>query len=375
MLNQLKTRFRNDFINLKGWKTNRKLIVIESDDWGSIRVSSKKSVETIVKKGFTSELDPYNRFDALESNDDLNALFEILLSIKDSKGKPAKFTANNIVANPDFDKIEANKFEEYYYEPFTETLKKYPNRENVESLYREGIKEKVFFPQFHGREHLHVNKWMKSLNEGDELMRMLFDNRMFSINTPERTTCKTQYLDAFGVYNEADANFLSTSIGEGVDLFKNIWGYKPESVVSPCHIWDSALESTFKANGLDYIQSGHKQSFPVPKVGEGSKKRHYIGEKNKHDQHFTIRNVIFEPSLDRSKDWVDSCLSEIKSAFYWNKPAIISTHRINFVGELDQNNRNNNLKLLEHLLKQILVKWPEVEFLDSVELGYTIAKK
>ncbi len=375
MLNQLKNRFRNDFINFKGWKTKRKLVVIESDDWGSIRVSSKKSVNDILKKGFTSKLDPYNKFDALESNTDLNFLFETLVSIKDSKGNPPKFTANNIVANPDFDKIKASDFEKYFYEPFTETLKTYPNHDNVESLYRQGIKEKVFFPQFHGREHLHVNKWMESLRRGDELMRILFDNRMFSMNTLERTACRTQFLDAFGVYNVSDSEFLKASINDGVDLFEKTWGYAPESVVSPCHIWDSSIEKSFKMNGLKFIQSGHKQSFPVDISGKGAKKRHFTGEVNELGQLYTIRNVVFEPALDSSKDWVNSCLNEVNSAFYWNKPAIISTHRLNYVGTLDQNNRSNNLKLLQQLLKNILIKWPDVEFLDSVELGHHIAEK
>jgi hypothetical protein len=31
------------YINLRGWKTKRKIVVIESDDWGSIRMPSPES--------------------------------------------------------------------------------------------------------------------------------------------------------------------------------------------------------------------------------------------------------------------------------------------------------------------------------------------
>lgn len=55
-------------------------------------------------------------------------------------------TANCAVANPDFDKIEASGYQNYYYEPFTETLKKYPEHQRSFELWQEGIKEKIFSP-------------------------------------------------------------------------------------------------------------------------------------------------------------------------------------------------------------------------------------
>lgn len=46
--------FRNllakHYINLRGWKTNRKIVVIESDDWGSIRMEDKKSYNSLLQK-------------------------------------------------------------------------------------------------------------------------------------------------------------------------------------------------------------------------------------------------------------------------------------------------------------------------------------
>jgi hypothetical protein len=38
---------------------------------------------------------------------------------------------------------------------------------------------------------------------------------------------------------------------------------------------------------------------------------------------YTVRNAFFEPFLNPNKDWVNSCLLEINSAFDKNKPAII----------------------------------------------------
>jgi hypothetical protein len=89
----------------------------------------------------------------------------------------------------------------------------------------------------------------------------------------------------------------------------------------------------------------------------------------------TVRNVQFEPSLlpEQQKDRaVRDCLNQIKTAFFWNKPAIISMHRINFCGTLHEKNRIDNLKRLDVLLKEITLRWPDVIFMDSVSLGKMI---
>ena len=76
----------------------------------------------------------------------------------------------------------------------------------------------------------------------------------------------------------------------------------------------------------------------------------------------------FEPFLDASRDWVASAMHEIKAAFFWRTPAIVSTHRVNYVGSMDINHRDRNLKLLDSLLHNIRETWPDVEFVASDEL-------
>lgn len=80
-----------------------------------------------------------------------------------------------------------------------------------------------------------------------------------------------------------------------------------------------------------------------------------------------MRNCSFEPSLDGRG--FEKTLSEIQNAFFWNKPAIISTHRINVIGSLNEGNQIKNLEQFKLLLAAILNKWPEVVFLTTAELG------
>jgi hypothetical protein len=61
-------------------------------------------------------------------------------------------------------------------------------------------------------------------------------------------------------------------------------------------------------------------------------------------------------------------MQQIQADFRWNKPALISSHRVNFCGHIDPKNREKGLGDLKALLKAIVQKWPEVEFVSVNQL-------
>ena len=65
-------------------------------------------------------------------------------------------------------------------------------------------------------------------------------------------------------------------------------------------------------------------------------------------------------------------MSEISSAFLWKHPAVICSHRVNFIGGLNEKNRDQNLLFLKKLLSEIVKLWPDVEFMSSNQLGNLI---
>ena len=149
---------------MKERRIGRHVVVFESDDWGSIRMPSLAVKNRLEAKGVKLALpQSYDCVDTMASNDDLELLAETLLSVKGGDGRPAKITLNTCVANPDFEKIKASGYKKYYYEPFTETLKRYPHHDHAFDLWQEGIRKGVFQPQFHGREHLNPQKWLRYL--------------------------------------------------------------------------------------------------------------------------------------------------------------------------------------------------------------------
>jgi hypothetical protein len=366
MLNNLKRYVQN----LPGKSTNRKLFIIESDDWGSIRMPSKSVFNTLQKECYKPEQDPYLRYDALASEEDLQALFECLNKVKDSKGNPAKITANAVTANPDFIKIKESNFERYYYEPFTKTLKNYPEHSKSFDLWKEGMDNKLFKPQYHGREHINVHQWMKSLRTGDKDLQKAFELQMINISSLH-SDMKFNYMEGLDFFSQEEYYEKELILNEGMQLFQDIFGYKSISFIANCYIWDDNVERVLSKLGVKYLQGISKQVKPTLRKNGDHRhiyKMHYFGEKNSYGQRYLFRNAFFEPSLHSKKDHIKDCLERVDLAFKCKKPAIIGSHRLNYIGFIDEDNRKNNLRGLEALLKAVVKKWPSVEFVSTDEL-------
>ena len=116
MYRQIKHFIGTNLINLQGWKTNRKILVFESDDWGTIRmpsVTDRDFLCTHYPANFN--ISTYDRVDNLASSVDLEALFDVLSRYHDINGKTPVITANTIVGNPDFEKISASGYSDYFF--------------------------------------------------------------------------------------------------------------------------------------------------------------------------------------------------------------------------------------------------------------------
>lgn len=371
----IKQSIAHALLNLPGWHTKRHIVVFESDDWGAIRMPSLeafnalKAEEVQVGDGYG-----YDQNDTLASNDDLELLMDALSSVKDSKGNPAKLTMNCVVANPDFQKIKEGGFNEYYYELITETMKRYPHHDRSFGLWKEGMMHKVFQPQFHGREHLNARMWLKLLQRGDKDVRKAFDYGVYSMGVDVSYDPRKHVLAAFNVLNKADYDFVSKSIKEGLDLFEKLFGFKSLSMIAPCYTWDDVVEKTTFEKGVMFMQGSHAQRPSEYAKSQGRKvQRHYTGQSNNNGQIYMVRTCNFEPTQNRLNN-AESCMREIETDFRWHKPAIVSCHRLNFIGELNPSNRDHNLREFKSLLQMIVTKFPDVEFMSSDELGLLISR-
>ena len=361
------TKTRKNLSNILGWTTKRKLVVLESDDWGSIRTRSKVDYEAMLLKKINVNKSNFTRNDCLESNDDLERLFEILSKHKDFKGTTAVFTPMFVVANPNFELIKGSDFNEYYYESFTDTCIRYPNHDRVHELWLEGIQNKIFVPQFHGREHLNVKRWMDGLKANDKGLQIMFEHQSIGATYFDNKRI-TEHLAAFSPKKREDVPYYSSVIKQGLSLFEELFGYKASYFVASNSPEPKILEKTLKDTGIEYLTRYKLQKYPLGD-GKFENEFNWLGKINKLGQLIITRNCAFEPSDTTKTDWIDSCLSDIKNAFYWNKPAVVSTHRVNYISGIVDKNGSLGLIKLNNLLKSIKKTWPDVEFITSNELG------
>jgi hypothetical protein len=334
---------------------------------------SIKTFDTLISAGLDlTGMDSrrYNLNDTLASAEDLAALFETLSKHRDQYNRTAVITAVSVVANPDFEKIKEDHFKNYYFEPFTKTLERYYGGDAVFNLWKQGMSHQVFKPQFHAREHLNVAEWMRALQAGDRETMLAFDQGCWGFNNKNISGSAISYQAAFDLYDAADIEVQAAIIKDGLDLFEKIFGYRASYFVPPNGPFNNQLQKTAADGGIQFMYADRLQNEPQG-LAKTRKKFHWLGLKNQHQQVYITRNCFFEPGVE-NKDWVSSCLNNIETAFRWHKPAVISTHRVNYTGTLNVANRVNGLKKLDELLKALLQKWPHAEFYTSDELGNMI---
>ena len=351
--------------NLKGRRVSSKIVAIESDDWGSIRVPSYKTIEALKSKGINLEEYAYTKYDGLENDDDIECLLDIICSVKDKHGNHPIITANFVTCNPDFKAIKSSEFKQYHYELISETFKRYSNSSKVLSLIKEGYLKRIILPQFHGREHVNSEKWLKCLRNNDKRFLLAFENNMFGLG---RNIVPDLNFNIQATYDTTNDDFALEGLYDGLQKFYEIFSFHSSSFIANNFIWNDTWHKKLKDLGISHFQGMKYQILPL-KDGDNTRRRirRFNGQINEYNQVFTTRNCEFEPSV--TGYGYEKTMKDIEIAFRLNQPAIISTHRINFTSRICSNKRDENLKIFNELLKNILKKWPDVIFMSSIELS------
>ena len=67
---------------------------------------------------------------------------------------------------------------------------------------------------------------------------------------------------SFDLRGEQDMPFVIQSIGEGLDLFEETFGFRSKSFIPNNYIWPDTLNDTLLQNGVEYMQGMKLQLFP-----------------------------------------------------------------------------------------------------------------
>ncbi len=364
----MKQTLLNHIKNIPGWRTNRKLVVISVDDYGNVRLDSKKARENMDKAG----LKIHSRFDAydtLETREDLEALYEVLTSVKDKNGNHAVFTPFALPCNINFEAMKEEGYERYIYELLPKTFEKLSARhpqtyEGAWDLWKEGIEKGLMRPQLHGREHFNVAELEEKLSVSDQEVLISLKNRSYtSISNSKYPT--RSWAGAFTFWLEEENTRLKEIAQDGFSRFQQVYGYTPTHFMAPtARVSDGVLnvlaESGILVSDKPLIEKNH--------LGQGKfqQKLNYTGKQHLRNLKLAVRNVVFEPTENSHS--IGMALDQVNAAFRFKKPAIISSHRVNFCGLISEENRNSSLGSLKKLLGAIKAEHPEVEFISSEEL-------
>lgn len=377
MISAVKEDFIQNIKNIYGWKTKRRIVAVSVDDYGNVRLASKQARANMDKAGLKAN-NRFDEFDTLETRVDLEMLFDALSSVKDKNGKNAVFTPFALPCNINFEAMAENGYDEYLYEPLPETFEKLEALDPAAyggawALLKEGIAKGLIVPQFHGREHLNLKVFKEKLAKKDPQLLTALKNRSYtSITNSGYPTINISAAFEFWDFEENKA--FEKIISEGLAMFEQVYGYKAEHFMSPGGREHPVIHQYLKDNGIKYIDTAWIKE---EHQGHGKYKKilNHTGKKNHLGQTYMVRNVLFEPTKNHSYNTVGAALRQVEAAFRWNKPAIISSHRVNFCGHIDPANRDKGIGDLKLLLKKIVERWPDVEFMAANEVGNIITGK
>lgn len=349
------------------------LLIIESDDWGFVRVPSKQIRDEIEKNNPSLLTNPYIRYDGLENIADIEELVNLLSGVRDCDNNPCVITANFIMGNPDYLKIEQSGFTGFFDEGFIVSYKNAHGSDEVFQKQKYACSERVFVPQYHGMHHVNVNRWMKSLVQADPLTRSAFGRQMVSYHSSAVKAgdpCVDFFLDAMNPANREELNEITRLNKEGLAQFENTWGYKSQTMIAPCYIWHKEMEPEMRGIGIGAFQGQRlqKECRLANNPNDFRRVYHYQGEQHKGGIYYFLRDSFFEPSLDPKIDWVNLAFGQVDSSLKRQGFSILCSHRLNFIGSLEVKNRENCLRGLLLLLKKIREKWPDIRFASTNQL-------
>ena len=342
--------------HLATWRCAEPIVIFESDDWGMERHDCSAFLRRYGEPGNWAH-------EELETPEDMTYLYELLNQHVDVNGRPACFTANFVVANPDYDTIARSHFQDYAELPIS-------HMDDLKSIWLEGVARRVFFPQYHARAHFWPQRWLGDLIGAVPGSRELFDHRChggLSLIKGQGWRYHSEYMD-WNSGHYLSSQDLTAWLKGGLRIFEHVFCNVSLSTIPPHYICTPIQLSTWKQLGVRFVQ-GAGYRILRQRNGSALVLAHVLGEHSRQGLLFLSRNVKFEPHQHKTANGsLGTVLREMISHFRNRIPVVIDTHRINYTGHW----RGDAIRELGQLLAALRPFRPR--FLTTVELGQAIAE-
>ena len=341
--------------------TRARAVVFESDDWGLCGFLPDHA--TLVAFGTAmpqnSRYPPVYGGSTLEDSTAVADLCGVLAAHHGRDGMPAVLQPNYIVAALACEPLAGA--EQYsgrllarldqqngwfrYELPYLPRL--YARRGLLPSM-RAGIQSGVWYPEFHGSYHYDPQRRRDAV-AADSIAREAACRGVLPFPGDSKAWELGPWRDSADLMQELDA---------ALAVFAGLFARRPASVIAPDYTWGDRCERMWSRRGLTVIQAKREQRHPRYAGGRPLARARKLvartGDRLRHrGRVYLERNCRLEPvqTLDTGAVVAD-CLWQIRKAWRSGEPAVVETHRINYV-HLDEAVRRDGLGALASVLASL----------------------
>ncbi len=311
---------------LVDWRELR-AVTFESDDWGlagfvpSANVWNGLNREELIPGHFP----PVYWNSTLEDSLMVAELCGIMGQKHGSDGLSAVFQPNYVLSSLNFE----NGPQGYLWQRYD--LPEFPPpfaRLGMWKAVENGIEQGVWYPEFHATWHY------------DPAMRL--ENALSTDLAAKLTKAGVMLFPGSETARELGPwrtpKDLRSELLHSIVLFQDLFGRPIGSVIAPDYTWTGAIEDLWQHQGIKVIQAKREQRDPTLLAGKVGRVQKFLQRKLDTLGHrkrcYLERNCRLEPAqAPDGQAVVKSCLQETENAWAAGQPAIVETHRINYVHE------------------------------------------
>jgi hypothetical protein len=303
-----------------------KAVVFESDDWGLCAwVPDDRAHRALAHlPAFRTDAGLRYGRSTLESADDVRELASVLLGWRGGDGHPPVWQANTIVANPDYAALHPPLFE-------VEELPLVPApglparwaRPGMWDAVHQAEADGVWWAELHGLHHLPETAWLTALRRGQDDAR----------RAHEQASPIGSAVEASGEFDASEPRELrAENLRKALHVFRLLFGRTPTSFCPPDYRFDDWFEQLAEAVGVTTFQGKAEQAgHALPPL-----RRRWLGIR--FPQHEGARfymppRIAFEPTGNAAapgRRGLEAALHAAREAWSQGRPAVISSHRMNY---------------------------------------------
>ena len=225
-----------------------KAVVLESDDWGLCAWSPDDQAHRVLTDtpAFRSPAGRAYGRSTLESAADVKRLVQALLEFRGGDGFPPVWQANTVMAAPDYARLEPPLFQVAAMPVIT--LPELPSRWQRPGLWdevRSACEAGVWWPELHGFHHLPELAWLTALRRNQSDARRAFEQ--------QSPVCEA--VSACGEFDAAEpAEVKHRNLERAIETFTRMFGRPPTSFCPPDYRWDDRFEAAAEKLGVTLWQ-------------------------------------------------------------------------------------------------------------------------